>query len=92
MKLITGAVVVGLFRGILAHTSLPPRSARPAAYIHWEPFLPHRESNQWSLDDLEVMFVVIALMLFPCGAFLFLRRGFGGLENIAKKKASRRLI
>jgi hypothetical protein len=49
--------------------------------MHRKPFLPHRGSNQWSLDDLEVMFVVIALMLFPSGAFLFLRRGFWWLRE-----------
>jgi hypothetical protein len=75
-----------------AWPSVAPSSFRSASavYLRWKPYIPHRGSyppNQWTLGDFGDLLVVLAILLFLCGAFIFLRRGFWWVAENREEKS-----
>jgi hypothetical protein len=77
--LMSGGTSVGVARWTWPRASFSTFGRASAAFMRVEPYLPHRHGlTPWhaEMSDFGDLLVIVSFLLFLCGAFIFLRRGF----------------
>ena len=90
VKLMLAGIGVGILRWSWPRVAPPSFQQISAAFMRWEPYLPHHgrlPGIPWKMSDFGDLLMVTAFLVFLCGAFIFLRRGFWWVaENRPEKE------